>query len=119
MPYHQPIACAPLVLHANVLRSVSRHWLGWGLALTILLPVARSYSQWIGWVPYWLVAAPLLCLTVLNGVPLLRNVGHITPAKARRFSRRKPPQATRHVQRTAARKLNLAALLSGHLPPGV
>ncbi len=119
MPYRQLTTHAPLVQHANLLRSIGRHWLGWGLMLTILLPAARGYSQWIGWVPYWLLAAPLLCLAALSGMQLLRKEGRIPSAKARRVSRRKPPQATRQLQRTPARKLNLAALLSGHLPPGV
>lgn len=30
-----------------------------GLALVLALPAARGYSQWLGWMPLWLVGMPL------------------------------------------------------------
>ncbi|HBK47039.1 MAG TPA: hypothetical protein DDZ67_11515, partial [Xanthomonadaceae bacterium] len=29
-----------------------------GLALVLVWPAARGYSQWIGWLPLWLAAMP-------------------------------------------------------------
>lgn len=29
-----------------------------GLALVLLLPVARGHSDWLGWMPLWLVGMP-------------------------------------------------------------
>jgi len=30
-----------------------------GLALVVLLPAARGHSDWLGWMPLWLVGMPL------------------------------------------------------------
>lgn len=41
-------------------------WLALGLLLSAALPAARGYSVAIGWLWYWLIAAPLLAQCVLH-----------------------------------------------------
>lgn len=41
-------------------------WLVLGLLLSAALPAARGYSVAIGWLWYWLIAAPLLAQCVLH-----------------------------------------------------
>ena len=40
--------------------------LGLGLALVLFLPVARGYSDWLGWMPLWLVGMPAVALWSLH-----------------------------------------------------
>jgi len=37
-----------------------------GLALVILLPMARGSSEWLGWLPMWLVGMPATALWSLH-----------------------------------------------------
>ncbi len=41
------------------------HWLTLGGLILLLVPVRHWHAQSVGWLPYWLLAAPLL-LTVLR-----------------------------------------------------
>jgi hypothetical protein len=41
-----------------LLEQVLRGALLTGLALVLLLPFARGYSSWLGWLPLWLVGMP-------------------------------------------------------------
>jgi len=43
----------------HVVRTVRQVALA-GLALVLVWPAARGYSQWIGWLPLWLVGMPLV-----------------------------------------------------------
>lgn len=40
--------------------------LGAGLALVLLLPAARGFSEWLGWWPMWLVGMPAVALWALH-----------------------------------------------------
>lgn len=42
----------------RVLRCVRQIALA-GLALAVVWPAARGYSQWIGWLPLWLIGMPM------------------------------------------------------------
>lgn len=46
------------------LTTALRSWLALGLAALALLPAARGHSLLLGWLPFWLVLAPLLGLVV-------------------------------------------------------
>lgn len=37
-----------------------------GLALVVLLPAARGVSDWLGWLPMWLVGMPAVALWALH-----------------------------------------------------
>lgn len=43
-----------------------RGWLALGLLALALLPAARGFSQAVGWLPFWLVLAPLSMLAVVE-----------------------------------------------------
>lgn len=75
-------------------------WLAIGLLLVALFPAARGYSAAIGWLPFWLLAAPTSALCVLHRrhfsdwlaaarsrilVPGPRRRRHRRPGQARRI----------------------------------
>ncbi|KRG70399.1 hypothetical protein [Pseudoxanthomonas dokdonensis] len=72
-----------------------------GLALVLLLPLARGHSQWLGWAPLWLVGMPLSAWWALHRfrLPALADLrgpaGH--GPQHRRWRR---PQARRRAART-------------------
>jgi predicted MFS family arabinose efflux permease len=51
--------------HPQLERSL-RLLLGAGLALVLLLPAARGFSEWLGWWPMWLVGMPAVALWALH-----------------------------------------------------
>lgn len=57
MPRSDTRSTASTPIHAQLERSL-RALLLLGLALVVLIPAARGYSQWLGWMPLWLVAMP-------------------------------------------------------------
>src|SRR3546814_14758001 len=77
-------------------------WLVLGLLLSATLPEARGYSTAIGWLWYWLIAAPTLALFMVyrQRLWLALRQGWRRRATAR-VSARKPPQPP--ARRTAAR----------------
>ncbi|AAW77257.1 conserved hypothetical protein [Xanthomonas oryzae pv. oryzae KACC 10331] len=75
----------------RVLRPVRQIALA-GLALVLVWPAARGTSEWIGWLPLWLVGMPMLAWWSLYrfALPALAGRG------ARRGAhRRRGPQAQR------------------------
>ena len=58
-----------------------------GALAVLLVPAARGSSEWLGWLPLWLVGMPLAAWWSLRGFPL--------PAVAVRLPRRRRVQATR------------------------
>ena len=60
-----------------------------GVVLVLLLPMARSHSEWLGWVPMWLVGMPGVALWSLHRFRLPVRIGshHVRTAPVRR---RKP-----------------------------
>lgn len=110
------------------LRPLLVHWLTVGLALVVLLPAARSYNLWIGWLPYWLIVAPLLCLGVIDGLPKLdaakaRWAKRIV-AKAEQGPRKRLGTPNRRLPRrpssaAQSRRARLVALLNGFPTSGV
>ncbi|MGK4573750.1 hypothetical protein P0967_022855, partial [Xanthomonas hortorum pv. gardneri] len=51
----------------RVLRPVRQIALA-GLALVLVWPAARGHSEWIGWLPLWLVGMPMLAWWSLHPV---------------------------------------------------
>ena len=62
-----------------------------GTLAVLLIPAARGSSDWLGWLPLWLVGMPLAAWWSLRGFPL--------PAVAVRLPRRRRVQATRRTTR--------------------
>lgn len=75
----------------RVLRCVRQLALA-GLALVLVWPAARGSSQWLGWLPMWLVAMPCLAWWSLYRFRL--------PARLlrRQAPRRRGPQARRRAR---------------------
>lgn len=78
-----------------------RHALWLGATLVLLLPAARGYSAWLGWMPLWLLGMPAVALWALHRFrvpPLLaRGVAGLRASRRRRLpqARRRAPRATR------------------------
>ncbi len=71
-----------------------------GTVAVLLVPAARGSSDWLGWLPLWLVGMPLAAWWSLRGFPL--------PAVAVRLPRRRRVQA----RRRSARRVQVAASLA-------
>ncbi|MBN6104792.1 hypothetical protein JR064_21750 [Xanthomonas sp. CFBP 8703] len=52
------------------LRRLVRQALLAGLALVLVWPAARGYSEWLGWRPLWLLGMPLSAWWALHRFPL-------------------------------------------------
>ena len=48
------------------MRRLSYVWLTLGTLALIFVPALRGYDSWIGWLPFWLIAAPLINLLALH-----------------------------------------------------
>lgn len=79
-----------------------------GLTLVLLLPAARGYSDWLGWMPLWLVGMPMAAWWSLYRFPLpLRKASareSSKPARRRRpgtQARRRAVPGMRHLPRAA------------------
>lgn len=60
-----------------------------GLALVVLLPAARGHSDWLGWMPMWLVGMPLSAWWAMHRFrlpvwPVSRD-SVLRPSRRRRF----------------------------------
>ena len=71
-----------------------------GTLAVLLIPAARGSSEWLGWLPLWLVGMPLAAWWSLRGFPL--------PAVAVRLPRRRRVQATRRSVRRLPQPAALA-----------
>ena len=71
-----------------------------GTLAVLLVPAARGSSDWLGWLPLWLVVMPLAAWWSLRGFPL--------PAVAVRLPRRRRVQATRRSVRRLPQPAALA-----------
>ena len=71
-----------------------------GTVAVLLVPAARGSSDWLGWLPLWLVGMPLAAWWSLRGFPL--------PAVALRLPRRRRVQATRRSVRRLPQPAALA-----------
>ena len=77
--------------HREQLDAVLRHAVILGTLAILFIPAARGITQWLGWLPLWLVGMPLAAWWSLRGFPV--------PALAVRMPRRRRPQASRRTRR--------------------
>ena len=68
-------------------------WLG--CTLLLLVPAARGHSQWLGWMPLWLLGMPLTAWWALHRFRLPQRPRD-TPSVLLHRRRRRGPQALRH-----------------------
>ena len=71
-----------------------------GTLAVLLIPAARGSSEWLGWLPLWLVGMPLAAWWSLRGFPL--------PAVDVRLPRRRRVQATRRSLRRVSQGVAVA-----------
>jgi hypothetical protein len=95
-PHSRRAAVAHPAPHPEVLRWVRQIALA-GLALVMVWPAARGHSEWLGWLPMWLVGMPCVAWWALYGFRLPARV------LARQASRRRGPQARRRVRAVSRR----------------
>ena len=82
------------------LDSALRHAVILGTLAVLLIPAARGSSDWLGWLPLWLVGMPLAAWWSLRGFPL--------PDMTVQGLRRRRPQALRRRARRARAPLPAA-----------
>lgn len=89
--------------HSQIERSL-RMALGLGIALVVLVPMARGFSEWLGWMPMWLVGMPGVALWSLHRfrLPALRMAA-LPRASAETRRRRVGAQARRRAAPTLKR----------------
>lgn len=93
------------------LARIAWQWLVLGLLLSATLPEARGYSTAIGWLWYWLIAAPLVALCVVYRQRLglaLRQAWH-RRATARTTVRKSARPQARRIAAVVRKRLWLRA----------
>ena len=87
------------------LDAILRHAVILGAFAVLLIPAARGSSEWLGWLPLWLLGMPLAAWWSLRGFPV--------PAAALRLPRRRRAQARRRTQSRRPVRAAWARMRSG------
>jgi len=108
MPKLVPVKDAAVKADPQLERSL-RLLLLTGMALVLLLPAARGQSEWLGWLPMWLVGMPAVALWALHRfrLPLRQAVSHGDASSSLR--RRRPGTQARRRATPALKRLPRAA----------
>ena len=85
------------------LQSATRQLLIIGIAAVLLFPMARGHSEWLGWLPLWLVGMPAAACWALLGFRLPM------PSLPLRTTRRRAHPQARRRRMTAGLRLHRAA----------
>ena len=88
--------------HREQLDAVLRHAVILGTLAILFIPAARGSTQWLGWLPLWLVGMPLAAWWSLRGFPLPQMT-------MTRMPRRRRAQALRRGRGRRAMPLRHAA----------
>lgn len=87
-------------------------WISLGLLTMLVLPATRGFNEWVGWLPFWLLLAPISSLLVLQRSRVVQwlRAKLARPALQRR---RHAAQARRPARRSSgsALRASFAALL--------
>lgn len=79
-----------------------------GLALVLLLPAARGHSDWLGWMPLWLVGMPMVAWWSLHRFRLSLPTSS-APESSKPARRRRPGTQARRRGAPGLRRLPHAA----------
>jgi len=74
---------------------IAQTWLVFGCLAVLCVPALRGRSEWLGWMPLWLIVVPASQLLILRWRSLLAA----SHAMWRRLHRRRAQPASRHVRR--------------------
>lgn len=85
--------------HVDPLDAAVRVWLVLGITAVLCVPALRGSSALFGWVPFWLVVAPLIDLAVLRRQRLAAASRAFLVSRSRR--RRSAPRQARSLRRRA------------------
>lgn len=93
-----------------MLRVWALRWLGLGATASLLAPALRGYNVYVGWLPFWLLAAPAILLALTHRHRLAAALSAFLVGRRRRrtlFSHGQARRAVRprrvaHVARAAA-----------------
>ena len=82
---------------ASALEDVLWVWLVVGALACLVFPTLRAHDALFGWMPFWLVVAPLIDLMYLrrHGLAATARAAVIDNILVRRMRRRRPRQARR------------------------
>lgn len=94
--FNQPQSSAVANTATRPLRTALWLWFACGLAALLAFPALRGSSAMIGWLPFWLVIAPLIDLALLRR-RWLALASRAFLVRARR--RRRPARQARRLQR--------------------
>lgn len=75
-------------------------WLAFGALASLLSPALRGYNTYVGWLPFWLLVAPLLLLLLVHRHRLAAALSAILVGRRRRRSFLSAPQARRAIAAT-------------------
>jgi hypothetical protein len=70
-------------------------WLGLGAVASLLLPALRGYNVYVGWLPFWLLAAPAVLLGLTHRDRLAAALSAFLVGRQRRRSLVRDGQARR------------------------
>lgn len=93
---HTPRANAPARSDADLLLGAwSARALAVGMAGWLLVPALRGYNHYIGWLPFWLLAAPAILLALTHRHRLAAALSAFLVGRRRRRILFNRPQARR------------------------
>lgn len=100
------------------LAGIARVWFIVGIAVLAFAPSARDVHPLLGWLPYWLLFAPLLVLAQCEAGRLIAAASVVPQRVGAALRRRRPQARYRRGSRRAgaARGPNLAATDTGSAP---
>jgi len=96
--------------HSRPMVAVLRIWLACGVALVVLVPPLRGVDPLFGWLPFWLIVAPLIDLTWLHRNRIVAAVcSAVAAALLVTRARRHPARQARRLRRVYRHPLVLRA----------
>lgn len=110
-----PTVCQPLSIEIERFQQraaiLLAGWISLGVLALLMLPAARGFNEWVGWLPFWLLLAPATSLLILQR----SRIAQWLRARPERHAvqRRRTAQARRPTRRGSgsALRTSLAALL--------
>lgn len=81
---------------ADAIENLIWFWFAAGTVICVLFPQMRGHDPLLGWVPFWLIVAPLIDLLLLRR---MRLVAVVRTLLVRRAYRRRPARQARRLRR--------------------